>query len=202
MKINRFAGVATIVLASTQMPEAVPISGDIGITGSLTYDTGSSANATEEITWIAPQVVGASGDFALPSTFGISPGTPVAMSPLTWKFNTATPINSFWSVDGFTFELLSSYVAAQGVFNGTGFLDVDGTGLVSGNGFSATVMSFDLTSQDPIAGQSRGVDSWSFSASGATSSGVADGGSTVMLLGLALSGAAWMARKGGQVNVA
>jgi hypothetical protein len=100
-------------------------------------------------------------------------------------------------VGGFTFELMSSFIASQGVSDGTAYLYVEGTGLVSGNGYTPTMMSFNLTSQDPIAGRNNGADSWSFSASGATDTppSVADGGSTVMLLGLALTGVAWMTKR-------
>ncbi len=124
----------------------------------------------------------------------IAPGTPITMSSTIWNFNTSTPINSFWTVGGFTFQLLSSFIAAQGTSSsGMAYLYVEGTGLVSGNGYTPTMMSFNLTSQDPIAGENAGVDSWSFSASGAsTAPSVADGGSTVMLMGLALTGVAWM----------
>jgi len=196
MKLNHLAGAVILLAASTQMPFAVPITGNIGITGSLTYNTSSSATATEETSWINPQIVGDTGVFAVPSLFAITPGTPVIMSSAIWNFNTSTPINTFWTVGGFTFQLLSSFIAAQGTSGGLGYVYVEGTGLVSGNGYTPTVMSFNLTSQDPVAGQNTGADSWSFSASGATTiPSVADRGSTIMLMGLALTGVAWMMRK-------
>ena len=174
-----------------QAPLAVPITGSIGTTGSLTFNTSSPATATEETSWISPQVVKDSGAFT-----AIASGTPITMSSAIWNFNTSTPINAFWTVGGFTFQLLSSFIAAQGTSGGLAYLTVDGTGLVSGNGYTPTVMSFNMTSQDPVAGVTGGVNSWSFSASGAsTLSSVADGGSTIMLMGLALTGVAWMMRK-------
>ncbi len=199
MKKKYLTGAAiTMLAASTQSTLlAVPITGNIGITGSFTYNTASSATATEETSWINPQVVGDTGAFATPSLFAITPGTLITMSSAIWNFNTSTPIDNFWSVGGFTFELMSSFIASQGASGGMAYLYVEGTGLVSGNGYTPTVMSFNLTSQDPIAGRNSGLDSWSFSASGATSAppSVADGGSTVMLLGLALTGVAWMTRR-------
>jgi hypothetical protein len=67
---------------------------------------------------------------------------------------------------------------------------VTGSGYVSGNGYSSTLMSWSFTAQDPYA--STDPVAWTFSASGAS---LPDGGSTVMLLGIALSGAALLRKK-------
>ena len=76
----------------------------------------------------------------------------------------------------------------------SGYVSVSGTGIVSGNGYDPTPMSWDFTSQDPNAGTSP--DSWTFSASGAsTPPSVPDGGSTAMLLGAALTGLAFLRKK-------
>lgn len=199
MKTYRFAGVAAVLLASTQVPQAVPITGSIGFTGDLTYDTSSSGSATAVTSWIDPEVLASSGVFALPSVYAIAPFTPATFTTQVWHFNDpSTPINNFWSVGGFTFELLSSYVASQGGSGGVNaYVDVDGTGLVSGNGYTPTVMSFNLSSQDPTGGTSAsGVEEWTFSASGAsTISTVMDGGNTLILLGVALTGVGLAARK-------
>jgi hypothetical protein len=189
MKMTYFAGVAVALLALTQISQAVPITGNIGFTGGLTYNTGDSASATQVTSWISPQVTLDSGGFA-----GIPSGTAAMFTPLIWNFNTAVPILNFWSVGGFTFELLSSYVGSQGGTPGvSAYVDVNGTGIVSGNGFTPTLMSFNLTSQDPKG--SVNPDGWTFSASSASVGSVADGGSTVLLLGLALTGVALMMRK-------
>jgi hypothetical protein len=196
MKLHHFAGAATLLLASTQVPQAVPIAGNIGFTGGLTLNSSSVATASQLTSWINPQVNVDSGAFAIPSLFAIAPGTPALFSSAIWNFNTTTPIMNFWSVGGFTFELLTSYIAAQGGAPGTtAFLDVNGTGLVSGNGYTPTVMSFNLTTQDPLGSTQPIV--WTFSASGASTPGstVADGGSSVMLLGLALSSLGIASRK-------
>lgn len=193
MKVYSFTGAAAILLASTQIPYAIPITGNIGITGGLSYNTSSSATATAVTRWISPYVTLDSGVFAAPSIFAIPLGTAAIMAPVVWNFNTVTPINGFWSVGGFTFQLTSSAIAQQGGAPGvTGYVDVDGTGLVSGNGYTATPMSWIFTAQDPTAGHNP--DSWTFSAAGATP-GIPDGGSTAILLGFALSGAAWLKKK-------
>lgn len=194
MKVHCLAGVAAVLLASTQTPYAIPITGNIGLTGALTFNTDSSATASAVTSWVSPIVTTDSGVFGSPSVFAIASGTAVSMAS-PWSFTTSTPITSFWSVGGFTFELLSSSIVSQGgVAGSTGYVDVQGTGLVSGNGYSATPMSWNFTSQDPQS--ARGPDRWTFSASGGSiGTGVPDGGATAMLLGLALTGVAIIKRK-------
>lgn len=192
------AGVAAVLLASTQT-YAIPITGNIGITGGATYNTSSAASATAVTDWINPVVNLSSGVFASPSVFALTAGEAVSMAA-PWNFNTTSPINSFWSVGGFTFQLLSSFILQQGGTPGqTGYVVVEGTGLVSGNGYDATQMSWMFTSQDPKGRNSP--DAWTFSASGASSTsttpppGVPDGGSTAILLGVALSGVGLLKKK-------
>lgn len=77
--------------------------------------------------------------------------------------------------------------------NANGFVVVSGTGTVSGNGYTPTTLSWSFTSQDPNSGYDpNGNPTWTFSASAAS---VPDGGATVMLLGIALSGAALLRKK-------
>jgi hypothetical protein len=187
----KLAGVVAVAIAVTQTIQATPINGNIGFTGGVTYDTSSAGTATEVTSWITPQVTLVSGDFKTPAPFAVAPGTPATFSSSAWVFNTATGLNPFWSVGGFTFQLLSSFIFSQGGVPGsTGFVVVDGTGIVSGNGFTPTTMSWSFTSQDPKSGSNP--DSWTFSAS---ANSVPDGGATVMLLGIALSGAALLRKK-------
>jgi len=193
MKKHYLAGGAALLLAVTQV-HAVPIAGNIGFTGQLTLNSSSPATATAVTSWINTAVNGDSGVFGT-GLFAIALNTPVLMTPLTWNFTTTTPIPNFWSVGGFTFELLSSFVLKQGATPGVnGFVDINGTGIVSGNGYDPTVMSYNLTTSDPFAGS--GPTTWTFQASGtSTGPNVADGSSTAMLLGLALTSVAWMKRK-------
>jgi hypothetical protein len=155
----------------------------------VTFDTSSAGTATEVTSWINPQVSPSNptGSFAT-----IAPGTAVTFTGSAWTFADSTTINPFWTVGGFTFELLSSHVVSQGVttLGQDGFVIVQGTGTVMAAGFTPTTMSWSLTSQDPKSGASP--DSWSFSAS---ANSVPDGGATVMLLGIALSGVALLRRK-------
>jgi len=189
--IIKFAGVVAVALALTQTVRAVPINGNIGFAGTVTYNTASAGTATQVTGWINPTVFADTGTFATPSPFAVSVGTTATFTSSAWNFVTSTPINNFWSVGGYTFQLLSSYIVAQAGTPGiNGFVVVNGTGIVSGNGYTPTVMSWSFTSQDPKAGVNP--DQWTFSAS---ANSVPDGGATVMLLGLALSGVALLKKK-------
>src|ERR1035437_1903141 len=191
-KMIKFAGIAAVALALVQTVQAVPITGSIGFSGvGVTYDTGSAATANAVTSWISPVVSGGSGSFPAPSLFAVANGTAVTFAPGTWNFNTVSTINNFWAVGGFTFNLLSSYVLTQGGTPGVNaFVIVNGTGIVSGNGYTPTQMSWGFSSQDPSSGANP--TSWSFSAS---ANSVPDGGATVMLLGIALSGVALLRKK-------
>jgi hypothetical protein len=187
--IMKIAGVVAVAAALTQSIQAVSVTGNIGFTGGVTYDTASAGTATEVTSWINPFVTLRSGAF-----LSVPVGT-AATFAAPWTFANAG-LNPFWSAGGYTFQLLSSFVFQQGgtIFSGplaNGFVVVDGTGIVSGNGYDPTVMSWSFTSQDPKA--SVNPDTWTFSASAASL--VPDGGSTVMLLGIALSGLALLRKK-------
>jgi hypothetical protein len=190
--IIKMAGVAAVALALTSTLQATQITGNIGFTGSVTYDTSSPGTASEVTSWVAPTIVSPS----LPTgTFSgvVLPGQNVTFTSSIWTFADSTTINPFWMVDGFTFELLNSHIVSQGVDSGKGFVVVSGTGIVSGNGFTPTTMTWSFESQDPPAGANP--ISWSFAASANSVSTVPDGGATVMLLGIALSGVALLKKK-------
>jgi hypothetical protein len=182
-KLTKLAAVAVAALALTQTVQANQINGNIGFTGTVTYNSASPGTATQVTSWINPYVTGASGDFA-----SIPVNTPVAFPSGAWSFNSGA-VSPFWtiSVGNFIFSLTSSSILSQG----PGFVFVSGTGNVTGTGFDSTPMSWSFTSQDPAA--DKNIPSWTFSTSGATT--VPDGGATVMLLGLALSGVALLKKK-------
>jgi hypothetical protein len=81
------------------------------------------------------------------------------------------------------FDLFSSTIVTQTASH----LDIDGTGIVSGNGFTPTAMDWSFSTQS-----SGGIPRVKFSFS-ADANAVPDGGNTVMLLGATL-GALGMAR--------
>src|SRR5262249_40114923 len=161
-----------------QQAQAFPVTGAITFAGGVTLDQPSVNNATEVTSWVNPTVSSVSGSFAAFVTTGDS----VTFTP-TWFFNSPA-IPAFWAVDGFTFDLIASSIDSQG----GGFVNVSGTGFVSGWGLGPTVGTWSFTAQDPA---SDGV----FSFSGATQAAAPDGGATVVLLGLGLVGIEGIRRK-------
>jgi uncharacterized membrane protein len=192
MKLSKtiLAVLATGVLSCalfSQQAQANTISGNINLAGGVHLDNNNLALATKVVTWFdshgnagfSSVQVGNTGDFA-----GIAAGTQATMAQ-PWIFNPSTPCPALWSVGGFTFDLLTATVVTQ---NST-FLSISGSGIVSGNGFDATIMEWAFTAQS-AAGRLRQV--FSFSANGVT---VPDGGSAVALLGIALTGIEVLRRK-------
>ena len=179
----KIASVAVIALALVQTSQAAFITGNIGFTGLAQYNTASVGTASQVVNWVNPIVTGTSGNFTT-----VAYATPANFTPL-WNFNSPAGLNPFWSVGGFTFQLLSSAITSQieGP-NGYGFLAVVGTGIVTGNDFQATALSWSFTTQNPGFGNNV----FNFSAS---SNSVPDGGATVALLGLALSGVGLLCKK-------
>lgn len=175
-----------VAVALTQAVQATQITGNIGFTGGATFDTDSAGTATEVTSWISPVANLDSDAFAtIPAYTSVDFASP-------WNFNSGA-VSNFWSVGGFTFNLTSSEIVAQSGGYPNGSVTVDGTGYVSGNGYAPTLMSWSFTAQDPAA-QTDPEEAWTFSASGASLT-TPDGGSTVMLLGLGLFGAALLRRK-------
>jgi hypothetical protein len=164
--------------------QAARINGSIDFAGSVRFNSSALQTAThlQDATRVAQwrdvfgnvgfsNVAATSGDFA-----GIALGTQASMAT-PWIFSPSTATPGLWSVGGFTFDLLSSTVVAQTAT----FLNITGTGFISGNGFTSTAATWAFTVQN--AGGSH--DFFSFSANSATQ-GVPDGGSAVALLGVGL----------------
>jgi hypothetical protein len=149
--------VLTCALAVRPANAAAPIQGEIDFGGVVTYNTTSLATATQVTQWNNSIVLQRTGDFANP-TYSIDPGDPATMTA-PWTFNSGTPgtpapgpaLNALWSIGGFTFDLSSSMVASQ---NST-FLDVEGTGTISGNGFDPTPGTWSFTSTKSDGGTSN-----------------------------------------------
>jgi hypothetical protein len=162
-----------------QQAQADPIQNVITFAGGAELNSGSVNTATAVTGWLdemgnGPTVESVSGVFAQFATVGDT----VTFTP-TWSFNSG-PIATFWTVDGFTFDLIASNI----IYQANGFLSVYGTGTITGNGYTSTG-TWRFSSQDD---PSNGV--FSFSAST-----VPDGGATVALLGLALAGIEGIRRK-------
>jgi hypothetical protein len=144
-----------------QQAQAAEVTGAITFTGTVNLDTTSAGTATKVTGWHGlsttpssglPQVQDAEGDFGTFVTAGDG-----VLFHAPWSFNSGA-IASFWSVDGFTFDLLSSSIASPRPSNA---VTVDGIGTISGHGFDPTPGTFHFTTQDPSADAQ-----FSFSASG------------------------------------
>ena len=138
-----FAAVALLSAGVTL--EAAPINGSITIRGGAELNTGSVNTATQVTNWLngnnqPPTVVSRSGSFA-----SVSAGAPVTMAA-PWNFNSG-PLPALWSVGGFTFNLTASSIVMQA----NGFLNVSGTGTISGTGFNATSGTWKFSTQNPPA---------------------------------------------------
>ncbi len=176
------AAVASVGLLSSA--QATPITGMLNIGGTATFDTTSLATAHSATFSDALVLGGNTGDFA---SFAV--GTPVVMASYT--FDPSTITNGLWSVNGFTFNLLSSTVEQRTAT----FLSVSGTGIITGPaGFDATPGMWAFTSQN-----AGGHPHSTFSFSANTVAAAPDGGMTIVLLGTGLMGLAAFRAKFGKV---
>ncbi len=119
-----------------QHAQAAQIQGDIDFGGVVTYDTMSLATATRVDLWNSAFVLQVTGDY----TSFVSPGANPTMS--AWIFSPSTPTPALWSVGGFTFDLSSSVILSQS----SQFLDIQGFGTITGNGFDPTPGVWTFTS--------------------------------------------------------
>lgn len=172
----------------TQQAQALPIiTGNIGFTGSIAFDTTSLATATQVNVWRnifeTPGFlnVGArSGSFLL-----VVPGADATFNA-PWVLGSG--LSPLWSVDPFTFNLDSSTVIDQTASD----LVVTGIGRISATGFADAVAAWNFTAQ------SAGGEKENFitvSANDVVTSVVPDGGPTATLLGIGLGVIAFIRRK-------
>lgn len=165
------AGLASSALF-TQEAQAAKIVGAIGLDGAARFDT-RIFNATQVVEWRGTDIGFANVGYTTGDFSGIPLFTEAAMSA-PWTFNPSTATPGLWSVGGFTFNLLSSTIRLQM----PGFLLIEGTGIVSGNGFDPTPAFFEFSAVN-VGGE--------FSSFSAFTIALApDGGSTVALLGMGL----------------
>jgi hypothetical protein len=154
--VAAFLGLATSIVSL----HADLITGDISFSGLVATDTNSAATSTAVLSWINPVVNGSHGTFAS-GPFAVPDGTAASFAPQPWNFVTTAPATNFWNVGGFKFELLSSYIQAQGGTAGmNGFVFVFGTGIVSGNGFTPTACYWSFHIADPPS--DAGIPAWTF----------------------------------------
>src|SRR5438132_9685016 len=130
------AAVTSVGLLSSA--QATPITGMLNIGGTATFDTSSLTTASSATFSDVLVLGGNSGTFA-----GFAIGAPVVMASYT--FDPSTITNGLWSVNGFTFNLLSSTVVSRSAT----FLSVSGTGIItSPPRFAPTARTWAFTSQN------------------------------------------------------
>ena len=166
------------VAGLAQTVAATPITGGITFDGVVQLDATTVGTATQALGWSSATVGAASGTLA-----ALGSGSGVTLVP-TWLFN-AGPVQNFWSVGGFNFNLSLSAIYAQDA----SFINVFLTGNVTGNGYESTAFTgtFQID-QPPVNGVAKFTQNYSFN-------GVPDGGSTLLLLGAAMSGLVLIRRK-------
>ena len=152
--IVRLVSVAAVAFALTPALQATSITGAMSFDGGVKLNTSSTATATDVSSWVSPALdLPSTGSFA-----GVKSGTAVKFDTSPWSFSTSSAISDFWSVGGFTFQLLSSTITSQGGTPGvSGFVVVSGTGLVSANGYAPTPMTWDFTGEDQQYGSKTGI---------------------------------------------
>ncbi len=184
IKLTSVAALAVAMLAGATSLLAGPINGSITFNGTVKLSPNSIATATMAFS-PTTKVASVQGDFA---SF-VSVNDIVALAT-PWSLNSG-PVSDFWTVDGFHFDLASSaIVPPQGPF-----LNVSGSGIVWGNGFTPTSATWAFTIP---TGSASGL--YSFAAATVTivpqqHNPVPDSGVTALLLGLGLVGLNLVARR-------
>jgi hypothetical protein len=184
IKLTSIAAIAAAMLAGATSLVAGPINGSITFNGTVQLSPNSISTATVAFS-PTTKVASVAGDF---SSF-VSVNDIVALDA-SWTLNSG-PVSDFWVVDGFHFDLSSSaIVPPQGPF-----LNVSGSGIVWGNGFTPTSATWSFTIPPGSAG-----NLYSFAAATVTvvpnqHNPVPDSGVTALLLGLGLVSLNLVARR-------
>lgn len=189
IKLAGITGIVAAMVAVTSV-QAVPINGTIAMGGELDLNSSDLSTATSVTSWPLVYVVADSGAFGSIGAF-----TMVNMSTSSWVFSPepGVALNNLWNVGGFQFDFASDTVSQSG-----SFLDITGTGTISGNGYDATTFDWNLALEQPTT---TGPTEFTFSAAAGASAGggpgspVPDSGLTVAFLGLALAGVEGLRRK-------
>jgi hypothetical protein len=149
---------------TVQTIQAVPITGVIGFSGTAQLDGPTVNTSSEVLSWGGDNITGiASGSLALASP---------------WFFDSGA-LNNFWVVNGFTFNLTSSQIFSTSSKSISILLAGTVVSTIAGLDPTAFVGAF--TTQDPSS-LNDGMFSYTESISFGS---VPDGGTTVLLMGIA-----------------
>jgi hypothetical protein len=190
-KLLKSAALMSAVLGLVGSVQAIPISGGLHMVGGASLDSANLGSATKanSFTSVAALAFTGTGSYG-----GLAPADPVTFKPFGWNPSTA-PVLALWKFTdpntGFTysFDLATVSVASQS----DTFLNLQGTGTlwITGPGslYDPTFGNWTFTISNP-----SGASSASFGFDSAVAA-VPDGGTTVILLGAALSSLAMIRRK-------
>ena len=170
----------------SQQAQAAHIVGEIHMAGDVVFNTVDLSSATAVNHWFSAlnhiektTSFGATGDFAV-----IPTGTEADMTH-PWIFSPSTPTAPLWTIAafGFSFDITSITSITR---QGDNFLNILALGVVHATGFEDANASFSFTVDNP---DGKTHLAYSFAEADVTviGGGVPDGGTTVMLLGAALS---------------
>jgi len=185
--IIKAVAVAVVAVALSQSAQAVPISGQITFSGTASTDSINANSSTEILSWANNTISLKNGSFSSLS----AAATVVLATP--WLFNSGAK-NNFWVVtDGaaqYKFNLSSSAVFSTTANSITIFLA--GTVISTVAGLDPTAFTGSITIKDQGVANPAGGFAYTQSI---LFNNVPDGGTTVLLLGSALSGLALIRRK-------
>ena len=194
MKSNIRKCVASVALAMgmSLTMQAASITGGISLAGGpIGVNSGDLATGTAVTSFGVVHVSNVNGDFT-PAVAGTLVTTTTGFTFLPGL--SPSPALNVWSfaVGGntYSFDLGVINNVSQGVMaNGTHFLNISGSGTLHITGFTDTPGSYIFTANSA-------AETFSFSSSnGAQPPSVPDGGTTAILMGVALSGLALLRRK-------
>jgi hypothetical protein len=176
MKKTLLTGILALGMAIAA--QAVPITGSIDMSGTATLNSTFLGSATAATAFNAVTVGGTpTGTFT--GTFG----APVTWGAFTWPSN--VPVNPLWTFtfggNTYSFDLAHVTVSSQSNF----FLNLLGSGTLHATGFDDTPGLWSFSISNPTGGPHANFQ-FTFQNS-QTAAGVPDGGTTVMLLGSALT---------------
>jgi hypothetical protein len=163
-----------------QQVNAAPITGGISLSGGYTVNTGNLNTATAFSSFTGVTVSSTSGSFNSVTTGGAVTMNPFAFSP--FPAGGVVPLWSTTAGSTASFDLTSLTSLQQ---PGDGSLTIKGTGTLHLAGFTDTAGSY-LFTANSLGG------TFSFSSSNAA---LPDGGITLALLGVALTGVEGLRRK-------
>ncbi len=184
-KLIKFLMVPAVIASLSMSAEAIPITGQIDLSGTATADSSDFLTATEFESFTGVTVGGApSGTYA-----GVADGQAVSMAnPVVFAPTPVLPVSPLWTftigTTTYDFNLKSLSVGPISANS----IQLDGSGTLQVTGYDDTPGIWILNAS------TFGSDTFTFESSNAAA-GVPDGGTTVLLLGVSLTSLALIKRR-------